>query len=102
VILSATDRLDILDVITRADEAASRRDADAYVALFTEDAVLDGAQGRHAGRQALLASQTRGKAVERARSAPAPPAYVRADRCDRSPGWCVAGSSSGVSVSEGH
>jgi acetamidase/formamidase len=41
------------DVITRADEAASRRDADAYVALFTEDAVLDGTQGRHAGRQAL-------------------------------------------------
>jgi ketosteroid isomerase-like protein len=56
VILSATDRLDILDVITRADEAASRRDADAYVALFTEDAVLDGAQGRHAGRQALRAA----------------------------------------------
>ncbi len=56
MILSATDRLDILDVITRADEAASRRDADAYVALLTEDAVLDGAQGRHAGRQALRAA----------------------------------------------
>ena len=51
--LSAADRLAILDVITRADEAASRRDADAYVALFTEDAVLDGTQGRQAGRQAL-------------------------------------------------
>ncbi len=51
--LSAADRLAILDVITRADEAASRRDADAYVALFTEDAVLDGTQGRHVGRQAL-------------------------------------------------
>jgi uncharacterized protein (TIGR02246 family) len=54
--LSDADRLAILDVITRADEAASRRDADAYVALFTEDAVLDGTQGRHAGRQALRAA----------------------------------------------
>ena len=42
--LSAADQLAILAVITRADEAASRRDADAYVALFTEDAVLDGTQ----------------------------------------------------------
>jgi len=55
VSLSAADRLAILDVITRADEAASRRDADAYVGLFTEDAVLDGTQGRHAGREALRA-----------------------------------------------
>jgi ketosteroid isomerase-like protein len=54
--LSAADRLEILEVITRADSAASRRDADAYVALFTEDAVLDGEQGRHAGREALRAS----------------------------------------------
>jgi ketosteroid isomerase-like protein len=54
--LPAADRLDILDVVTRADEAASRRDADGYVALFTEDAVLDGSQGRHAGRAGLRAS----------------------------------------------
>jgi uncharacterized protein (TIGR02246 family) len=54
--LSVTDRLDILDVVTRADQAASSRDADAYVRLFTEDAVLDGAQGRHAGRAALRAA----------------------------------------------
>ena len=53
VTLSAADQLAILAVITRADEAASRRDADGYVELFTEDAVLDGTQGRHAGRQAL-------------------------------------------------
>jgi uncharacterized protein (TIGR02246 family) len=51
--LSAADRLAILDVITRADDAASRRDADGYAGLFTEDAVLDGTQGRHAGREAL-------------------------------------------------
>jgi hypothetical protein len=54
--LSDGDRLAILDVITRADEAAGHRDADAYVALFTPDAVLDGTQGRHAGREALRAS----------------------------------------------
>jgi uncharacterized protein (TIGR02246 family) len=53
--LTADDRLSILDVVTRADQAASARDADAYVRLFTEDAVLDGTQGRHAGREALRA-----------------------------------------------
>jgi hypothetical protein len=55
VTLSDADRLDILDVIARADRAASARDTDAYVQLFTEDAVLDGTQGRHAGRAALRA-----------------------------------------------
>jgi ketosteroid isomerase-like protein len=54
--LSVADRLDILDVITRADQAASTRDADAYVRLFTPDAILDGTQGRHAGREALHAA----------------------------------------------
>jgi hypothetical protein len=54
--LSVADRLDILDVVTRADQAASDRDADAYVRLFTTDAILDGAQGRHAGREALRAA----------------------------------------------
>jgi hypothetical protein len=56
VTLSVVDRLDILDVVSRADQAASDRDADAYVRLFTADAVLDGAQGRHAGREALRAA----------------------------------------------
>ena len=54
--LSAADRLDILDVVSRADWAASRRDADAYTGLFTDDAVLDGAQGHHEGKDALRAS----------------------------------------------
>ncbi len=54
--LSDTDRLAIFDVITRADEAASRRDADSYVGLFTSDAVLDGTQGLHIGREALRES----------------------------------------------
>jgi ketosteroid isomerase-like protein len=56
VTLPAADQLAILDVIIRADEAASRRDAGAYVALFTPDAVLDGAQGQYAGRQGLRGS----------------------------------------------
>jgi uncharacterized protein (TIGR02246 family) len=54
--LSAADRLEILDVISRADWAASRRDAAAYADLFTDDVVLDGAQGLHAGQDALRAS----------------------------------------------
>jgi uncharacterized protein (TIGR02246 family) len=54
--MTTADRVAILDVVTRADEAASGRNADAYVELFTEDAVLDGTQGRHAGREALRAA----------------------------------------------
>ena len=41
--LSVEDRLEIMEVVARADWAATRRDADTYVGLFTEDAVLDGA-----------------------------------------------------------
>ena len=51
--LSVSDRLEILDVLAGADNAASLRDADAYVELFTDDASLDGAQGAHAGKETL-------------------------------------------------
>jgi ketosteroid isomerase-like protein len=51
--LEASDRLDILEVLTRVETAATVRDADAYVELFTDDAVLDGAQGVHVGKEAL-------------------------------------------------
>ena len=51
--LATSDRLDILEVLTRAEMAATARDADAYVALFTDDAVLEGAQGVHMGKEAL-------------------------------------------------
>jgi hypothetical protein len=47
VSLSAADRLAVLDVIGRADAAATSRDAGTYAGLFTDDAVLDGSQGRH-------------------------------------------------------
>jgi hypothetical protein len=51
--LAVSDRLDILDVLARADSAASRRDRDAYVELFTDDVVLDGDQGIHVGKETL-------------------------------------------------
>jgi hypothetical protein len=54
--LSAVDRLDILDVLARADSAASRRDADAYLAYFTNDAVLDGEMGEHRGMEEIRRS----------------------------------------------
>jgi hypothetical protein len=47
VTFTAADRLEILDIVGRADAAATRRDARAYADLFTDDAVLDGSQGRH-------------------------------------------------------
>jgi hypothetical protein len=53
VTLDAADRLDILDLLARADNAATRRDVEAYVALFSEDGVLDGEKGEHRGRRAL-------------------------------------------------
>jgi hypothetical protein len=54
VTLSTGDRLDILELLARADNAATRRDADTYVALFAEDGVLDGEKGEHRGRRALF------------------------------------------------
>jgi hypothetical protein len=53
VSLSVADRLDILDLLARADAAASARDAAGYLALFTGDAVLDGDQGTYRGTEAL-------------------------------------------------
>jgi hypothetical protein len=54
--LSAFDRLEILDVLARADSAASRRDVEGYLAYFTSDAVLDGAMGEHRGKEQLRGS----------------------------------------------
>jgi ketosteroid isomerase-like protein len=54
--LSAIDRLDISDILARADSAASQRDPDAYLAYFTDDAVLDGAKGEHRGKETLRQS----------------------------------------------
>lgn len=51
--LAVSDRLDILEVLAQADNAAGRRDRDAYVELFTDDVVLDGDQGIHVGKETL-------------------------------------------------
>jgi hypothetical protein len=53
VSLSTVDRLDILELLARVDDAATRRDVAAYVDLFSELGVLDGEMGEHHGRQAL-------------------------------------------------
>jgi ketosteroid isomerase-like protein len=50
---SAADRLDILDLLASADNAATRRDVTSYVACFTDDAVLDGSMGEHRGKAAM-------------------------------------------------
>jgi ketosteroid isomerase-like protein len=54
--LSLIDRLDILELITRVDSAASKRDADAYVSYFTDDAVLDGEKDEYRSKEALRQS----------------------------------------------
>jgi len=52
-VLSVTDRFEITELVTRADALATRRNAEGYAELFTEDAVLDGAQGFHQGSRRL-------------------------------------------------
>ncbi len=51
--LTVEDRLQILELLTRADDAASRRDVETYLALFTDDASLEGDRGTHQGKAAL-------------------------------------------------
>ena len=54
--LSAEDRLDILELITSADSAATLRDPEKYVSFFTEDASLEGGKGSFQGKDVLLRS----------------------------------------------
>jgi ketosteroid isomerase-like protein len=51
--ISTADRLEILELVTRLDTAASDRDVAAYLALLTEDAVMDGERGSSRGRDAI-------------------------------------------------
>ena len=53
VMLGADDRLAIQELVARAERAASRRDVAAYLDCFTDDGVLDGAQGQYRGAAAL-------------------------------------------------
>jgi ketosteroid isomerase-like protein len=47
------DQLSIHELLARADDAASSRDVAGYLALFTDDAILDGDKGTHQGKAAL-------------------------------------------------
>ena len=42
--------------MAQADSAATRRDAEGYVAFFSDDAVLDGEKGEHRGKELLRRS----------------------------------------------
>jgi hypothetical protein len=48
--LEPSDSLEILQLVARADTCASEHDADGYVELFTEDALMAGDQGDVHGR----------------------------------------------------
>jgi uncharacterized protein (TIGR02246 family) len=55
----ASDSLEILQLIERADACATARDAEGYAALFTEDAVMEGDMGSASGRDALAVAVAR-------------------------------------------
>jgi uncharacterized protein (TIGR02246 family) len=59
VSLTAAESLEIMQLITRADNCATARDADGYVELFTDDGVMEGDMGRASGREALTAAVAR-------------------------------------------
>ena len=51
--LSAAESLEIMQLVARADNCATARDADGYAALFTEEAMMTGVMGCVRGRAAL-------------------------------------------------
>jgi uncharacterized protein (TIGR02246 family) len=59
VTLEASDSLEILQLIARADTRATARDAEGYAALFTEDGVMEGVMGSASGRDALAVAVAR-------------------------------------------
>jgi uncharacterized protein (TIGR02246 family) len=54
--LSEADHRTIEDLVRSADEAATRRDEAGYAALYTEDGVMEGSEGRAEGRVAIRAA----------------------------------------------
>jgi hypothetical protein len=52
-VLTVSDRLDILETVTRADNAATLRDTETYISFFTDDAILDGEKGEYRGKEQL-------------------------------------------------
>ena len=53
--LTAAESLEIMQLITRADNCATARDANGYAQLFTEEGVMDGDKGHVAGRELAAA-----------------------------------------------
>jgi hypothetical protein len=51
--LSTEDRVAILELAARVNDAASRRDVAAYLSYFTSDGVLEGDMGTLVGQDAL-------------------------------------------------
>ena len=51
--LTAAESLEIMQLVARADNCATARDADGYAELFTEDGMMTGVMGRAHGRAAL-------------------------------------------------
>lgn len=49
--LQPADSLEILQLVARVDACASARDATGYVALFTDDAVMDGEKGQASAQE---------------------------------------------------
>jgi ketosteroid isomerase-like protein len=62
--LSDADQHQILAVVRRADELATARDVDGYLALTTPDMALDGTQGSASGRVEVRAAIERIWAAE--------------------------------------
>ncbi|MGO9975970.1 MAG: nuclear transport factor 2 family protein [Solirubrobacteraceae bacterium] len=62
--LTPSDWIAILQLVARADTCATRRDADGYAALFTDDAVMDGDMGTIHGQSALRDAVARVWAAE--------------------------------------
>jgi hypothetical protein len=58
-VLAPADALALLQLAARADTLATQRDAAGYAALFTQDAVMDGDEGRVTGREELQATVAR-------------------------------------------
>jgi uncharacterized protein (TIGR02246 family) len=51
--LSTVDLREIEELVRNADETATRRDEAAYAALYTNDGVMEGSEGRAEGRAAI-------------------------------------------------
>ena len=57
--IGSDDALALLQLAARADTLATQRDATGYAALFTQDGVMDGDEGRVTGREELSAAVAR-------------------------------------------